>query len=240
MDFGSSINICRASCCIPDSWRHIFFGSLASIFRLKRRGLMPGLTFFNKLLSRNENMHTDFVCLLFSHLCVLTLTFLTRSLLINAYIKDPSPREQFFNAVETIPCVEKKADWTLTWRIHCGPSTCGSWASKALHQRTCSTLWTWSWSIHISPLPSPQERGLLLPLPRLKSESSSATPSHFCGPAPAPSPPPSLQTQVEGDFLANTDAIAFVHALDAHTYTLDNPHAPLTFIRTPQMRTCKS
>jgi ribonucleoside-diphosphate reductase subunit M2 len=33
-----------------------------------KRGLMPGLTFSNELISRDEGMHTDFACLLFSHL----------------------------------------------------------------------------------------------------------------------------------------------------------------------------
>lgn len=47
----------------------IFFsGCFASIFWLKKRGLMPGLTFSNELISRDEGMHTDFACLLFSHL----------------------------------------------------------------------------------------------------------------------------------------------------------------------------
>ncbi|KAH9938560.1 beta subunit of ribonucleotide reductase [Fomitopsis serialis] len=47
----------------------IFFsGSFASIFWLKKRGLMPGLTFSNELISRDEGMHTDFACLLFCHL----------------------------------------------------------------------------------------------------------------------------------------------------------------------------
>ena len=47
----------------------IFFsGSFAAIFWLKKRGLMPGLTFSNELISRDEGMHTDFACLLFSHM----------------------------------------------------------------------------------------------------------------------------------------------------------------------------
>ncbi|TID19122.1 ribonucleoside-diphosphate reductase small chain [Venturia nashicola] len=47
----------------------IFFsGAFASIFWLKKRGLMPGLTFSNELISRDEGMHTDFACLLFSQL----------------------------------------------------------------------------------------------------------------------------------------------------------------------------
>ena len=45
----------------------IFFsGSFCSIFWLKKRGLMPGLTFSNELISRDEGMHTDFACLLYS------------------------------------------------------------------------------------------------------------------------------------------------------------------------------
>jgi len=47
----------------------IFFsGSFASIFWLKKRGLMPGLTFSNELISRDEGLHTDFACLMYSHL----------------------------------------------------------------------------------------------------------------------------------------------------------------------------
>ena len=45
----------------------IFFsGAFASIFWLKKRGMMPGLTFSNELISRDEGLHTDFACLLFS------------------------------------------------------------------------------------------------------------------------------------------------------------------------------
>ena len=45
----------------------IFFsGSFCAIFWLKKRGLMPGLTFSNELISRDEGLHTDFACLLYS------------------------------------------------------------------------------------------------------------------------------------------------------------------------------
>jgi len=47
----------------------IFFsGAFAAIFWLKKRGLMPGLTFSNELISRDEGLHCDFACLLFSHM----------------------------------------------------------------------------------------------------------------------------------------------------------------------------
>lgn len=47
----------------------IFFsGSFAAIFWLKKRGLMPGLTFSNELISRDEGLHCDFACLLYRHL----------------------------------------------------------------------------------------------------------------------------------------------------------------------------
>ena len=47
----------------------IFFsGSFCAIFWLKKRSLMPGLTFSNELISRDEGLHTDFACLLYSHL----------------------------------------------------------------------------------------------------------------------------------------------------------------------------
>lgn len=47
----------------------IFFsGSFCAIFWLKKRSLMPGLTFSNELISRDEGLHCDFACLLYSHL----------------------------------------------------------------------------------------------------------------------------------------------------------------------------
>jgi ribonucleoside-diphosphate reductase beta chain len=47
----------------------IFFsGSFCSIFWLKKRGLMPGLSFSNELISRDEGMHCDFACLLYGML----------------------------------------------------------------------------------------------------------------------------------------------------------------------------
>ena len=45
----------------------IFFsGSFCSIFWLKKRGLMPGLCFANELISRDEGLHCDFACLLYT------------------------------------------------------------------------------------------------------------------------------------------------------------------------------
>lgn len=47
----------------------IFFsGSFCSIFWLKKRGLMPGLSFSNELISRDEGLHCDFACLLYKQL----------------------------------------------------------------------------------------------------------------------------------------------------------------------------
>ena len=47
----------------------IFFsGSFCSIFWLKKRGLMPGLTFSNELISRDEALHTEFAVLLYNKL----------------------------------------------------------------------------------------------------------------------------------------------------------------------------
>lgn len=47
----------------------IFFsGSFCSIYWLKKRGKMPGLTFSNELISRDEGLHTDFACMLYKKL----------------------------------------------------------------------------------------------------------------------------------------------------------------------------
>ena len=46
----------------------IFFsGSFCSIFWMKKRGLMPGLSFSNELISRDEGLHCDFACLIYNN-----------------------------------------------------------------------------------------------------------------------------------------------------------------------------
>lgn len=74
-----------------------FSGSFAAIFWLKKRGLMPGLTFSNELISRDEGLHTDFACLLFSHLEHRPARFLIERILVEAvdieqeYFRDALP-----------------------------------------------------------------------------------------------------------------------------------------------------
>jgi len=43
----------------------LFSGSFCSIYWLKKRSMMPGLTFSNELISRDEGLHADFACLLY-------------------------------------------------------------------------------------------------------------------------------------------------------------------------------
>jgi len=43
-----------------------FSGSFCAIYWIKKRGLLPGLTFSNELISKDEGMHTEFACLLYS------------------------------------------------------------------------------------------------------------------------------------------------------------------------------
>merc|ERR1719169_149006 len=43
----------------------LFSGSFCAIYWLKKRGLMPGLTFSNELISRDEGLHCDFACLMY-------------------------------------------------------------------------------------------------------------------------------------------------------------------------------
>ncbi len=42
------------------------------------------------------------------------------SLLLETYIKDPVQKDHLFRAVDTIPCVAKKADWAIKWITRCG------------------------------------------------------------------------------------------------------------------------
>lgn len=63
----------------------IFFsGSFCSIFWLKKRGLMPGLSFANELISRDEGLHCDFACLLYSQLANKLSPETVQSIITNA------------------------------------------------------------------------------------------------------------------------------------------------------------
>ncbi|WP_303309819.1 ribonucleoside-diphosphate reductase small subunit [Hymenobacter sp. BT730] len=71
----------------------IFFsGSFCSIFWLKKRGLMPGLTFSNELISRDEGLHCDFACLLYEKYLVNKLP----EARVHAIIRDAVQIEQEF------------------------------------------------------------------------------------------------------------------------------------------------
>lgn len=67
----------------------IFFsGSFCAIFWMKKRGLMPGLTFSNELISRDEGLHTDFACLLYK------------------YIKNKVPEERIYEIITSAVDIE--------------------------------------------------------------------------------------------------------------------------------------
>lgn len=70
----------------------IFFsGSFCSIFWLKKRGLMPGLTFSNELISRDEGLHRDFACLLY-----------------NSHIINKLPEERIYEIIKDAVEIEKE------------------------------------------------------------------------------------------------------------------------------------
>ncbi len=70
----------------------IFFsGSFCSIFWLKKRGLMPGLTFSNELISRDEGMHMEFAVLLY-----------------NDHLKHKLPKEEVEEIITTAVDIERE------------------------------------------------------------------------------------------------------------------------------------
>lgn len=66
-----------------------FSGSFAAIFWLKKRGLMPGLSFSNELISRDEGMHCEFACMLYKN-----------------YVNNKLPISVIYNIVEEAVAVE--------------------------------------------------------------------------------------------------------------------------------------
>lgn len=76
----------------------IFFsGSFCAIFWLKKRGILPGLTFSNELISRDEGLHTDFSCLVYSKLEPLSEDIIFK------IIKDAVKIEESF-ICDALPC----------------------------------------------------------------------------------------------------------------------------------------
>jgi len=70
----------------------IFFsGSFCSIFWLKKRGLMPGLSFSNELISRDEGLHCDFACLLYTN-----------------HVKNKLPKETVIEIIKDAVAIEKE------------------------------------------------------------------------------------------------------------------------------------
>ncbi len=70
----------------------IFFsGSFCSIFWLKKRGLMPGLSFSNELISRDEGLHCEFACLLYTQ-----------------HIKNKLPQERVYEIILDAVRIEKE------------------------------------------------------------------------------------------------------------------------------------
>jgi ribonucleoside-diphosphate reductase beta chain len=77
----------------------IFFsGAFCSIYWLKKRGLMPGLTLSNELISRDEALHTEFAVLLYSK-----LNHKVRKQKVYEIIKEAVELECFF-ITESLPC----------------------------------------------------------------------------------------------------------------------------------------
>ena len=78
----------------------IFFsGSFCSIFWIKKRGKMPGLTFSNELISRDEGLHCDFACLLYNKHIKNRLS----EQIIHNIIKEAVECEEEF-ITEALPC----------------------------------------------------------------------------------------------------------------------------------------
>ena len=76
----------------------MFSGSFCAIFWLKKRGLMPGLSFSNELISRDEGTHQDFAVKLFTH-----LRNRPTQTEVEAIVKEAVQNEKEF-ITDSIPC----------------------------------------------------------------------------------------------------------------------------------------
>ncbi len=76
----------------------LFSGPFCAIFWLKKRGLLPGLTFSNELISRDENLHMEFACLLHSLLIYPATNSVIHEIVSTAVVL----QKEFIN--ESLPC----------------------------------------------------------------------------------------------------------------------------------------
>jgi len=76
----------------------LFSGSFCAIYWLKKRGLMPGLTFSNELISRDEGLHAEFACLLYG-----MLQHRLPDVVVHGIIKGAVEAEREF-ICEALPC----------------------------------------------------------------------------------------------------------------------------------------
>lgn len=108
----------------------IFFsGSFCAIFWLKKRGIMPGLTFSNELISRDEGLHTDFACMLYQRI----VKKLPEEL-VHTIIKDAVACEiNFVTDALPVKLIGMNADMMAQYIKFV--------ADRLLHALGCSKLW---------------------------------------------------------------------------------------------------
>ena len=117
----------------------IFFsGAFCSIFWLKKRGLMPGLTTSNEFIARDEGLHTDFACLLYSKI----KNRLKRGQ-VNKIIKDAVTIEKNF-ITKALPC--ELIGMNAAWRNILSSSRIGYWSNldtpKSMRLQIRLSLWS--------------------------------------------------------------------------------------------------
>lgn len=92
-----------------------FSGSFCAIFWLKKRGLMPGLTFSNELISRDEGLHCDFACLLYSML----ETKLPKSTIENIVKEAVDYEKEFVTDALPVNLIGMNAKWMTEYIEFC-------------------------------------------------------------------------------------------------------------------------
>lgn len=74
-----------------------FSGSFAAIFYMKTKGVLPGLTFSNELISRDEGLHTDFACLYYNNY-IKECDKLTSDEILDMFIEAVDIEKEFFTS----------------------------------------------------------------------------------------------------------------------------------------------
>lgn len=120
----------------------IFFsGAFCAIFWLKKRGLMPGLTFSNELISRDEGLHCDFACALFKELAPASRP--TQEQVFSIIEGAVAVEEEFVSTALPVALIGMNAKQMSEYIRFCADRLCQALGHSKIYGGECANPFDW-------------------------------------------------------------------------------------------------